>query len=116
MSMRYCVLSTLCLYDCNAYMKLMKYYPTFSDLFSDDWWRVRWEAAGFVYSEFLTKKSRSIAMKDQQLKNLTLDMRDDHLYFVGQHIYLNVQVFINPIVASLPEHSHLFAEVSLYTV
>lgn len=83
---------------------------------SDDWWRVRWEAAGFVYSEFLTKKSRSIAMKDQQLKNLTLDMRDDHLYFVGQHIYLNVQVFINPMVASLPEHSHLFAEVSVYTV
>jgi len=41
-------------------------------------------------------------------------MRDDHLYFVGQHIYLNVQVFINPMVASLPEHSHLFAEVSAY--
>ena len=82
--------------------------------YSDDWWRVRWEAAGFVYSEFLTKKSRSIALKDQQLKNLTLDMRDDHLYFVGQHIYLNVQVFINPMVASLPEHSHLFAEVSVY--
>ena len=70
-------------------------------LSSDDWWRVRWEAAGFVYSDFLTTRSRSIAMKDQNLKNLTLDMKPDHLYFVGQHIYLNVQVFINPMVSEV---------------
>ena len=116
MSMRYCDVHVyFILHDCYAYDMNLKNYPR-RMYRSDDWWRVRWEAAGFVYSEFLTKKSQSIAMKDQQLKNLTLDMRDDHLYFVGQHIYLNVQVFINPMVASLPEHSHLFAEVSMYTV
>ena len=65
---------------------------------SDDWWRVRWEAAGFVYSEFLTNSSRAIAEKDSGLKNLTLDMKPDYLYFVGQHIWMNIQVFINPMV------------------
>lgn len=66
---------------------------------SDDWWRVRWEAAGFVYSDILTSEARSVAIRDQNLKNLTLDMNEDELYFVGQHIYLNVQVFINPMVS-----------------
>ncbi|KAL3789256.1 hypothetical protein ACHAW5_001666 [Stephanodiscus triporus] len=88
------------------------------EVHNDDWWRVRWEAAGFVYSEILTKEARSVAMQDQNMKNLTLDMKENELYFVGQHIYLNVQVFINPMashlpddcVASLPEHTHLFAE------
>lgn len=28
----------------------------------------------------------------------------------AQHIWLNMQVFINPMVASLPEHAHLFSE------
>jgi len=80
------------------------------EVHDDDWWRLRWEAAGFIYSESLTKSVRSIAMKDQNRKDLTLDMKEGHLYFVGQHIYLNMQVFINPMVASLPEHAHLFAE------
>jgi len=80
------------------------------EVHDDDWWRVRWEAAGFVYTEYLTKAFRAIAMTDQSRKDLTADMKEDHLYFVAQHIYLNAQVFINPMVASLPEHAHLFAE------
>merc|ERR1712071_672353 len=28
----------------------------------------------------------------------------------AQHIWTQMQVFINPVVASLPEHQHLFAE------
>ena len=54
-----------------------------------------------MYSEILTKEARMIATRDQSLKNLTLAMKEDELYFVGQHIYLNVQVFINPMVSQL---------------
>jgi hypothetical protein len=54
-----------------------------------------------VYSDILTSEARSVAMRDQNLKNLTLDMKEDALYFVGQHIYLNVQVFINPMVSRI---------------
>eukprot|EP00584_Thalassiosira_punctigera_P007847 CAMPEP_0172533554 /NCGR_PEP_ID=MMETSP1067-20121228/6217_1 /TAXON_ID=265564 ORGANISM="Thalassiosira punctigera, Strain Tpunct2005C2" /NCGR_SAMPLE_ID=MMETSP1067 /ASSEMBLY_ACC=CAM_ASM_000444 /LENGTH=395 /DNA_ID=CAMNT_0013318207 /DNA_START=14 /DNA_END=1201 /DNA_ORIENTATION=+ len=80
------------------------------EVHDDDWWRIRWEAAGFVYSDYLTKSVRAQALQDQDRKDLTLDMKEDYLYFVGQHIYLNAQVFINPMVASLPAHAHLFAE------
>ncbi len=52
-----------------------------------------------MYSEILTKEAKAVAVRDQSLKNLTLDMKVDELYFVGQHIYLNVQVFINPMVS-----------------
>eukprot|EP00970_Alexandrium_tamarense_P009189 scaffold1813_cov185-Alexandrium_tamarense.AAC.4 len=83
------------------------------EVHDDDWWRTRWEAAGLVYSESLTQEARLVAIQDQNRRDLTLDMTNDKLYFVGQHVYLNVQVFINPMVASLPEHSHLFAEVSV---
>ena len=69
------------------------------EVHDDDWWRMRWEAAGFVYSEGLTMASRKIASRDQGLKDLTLDMERDKLYFVAQHIVLNVQVFINPMVS-----------------
>ncbi|KAL7551273.1 hypothetical protein ACHAWF_014477 [Thalassiosira exigua] len=84
------------------------------EVHDDDWWRVRWEAAGFVYSEYLTTQMREIANKDNHRKDLTSNMRPDHLYFVGQHLYLNLQVFINPMVASLPQHTHLFAEHGCY--
>ncbi len=57
-----------------------------------------------MYSEILTKEARMIATRDQSLKNLTLDMKENELYFVGQHIYLNVQVFINPMVSQLSNY------------
>lgn len=62
------------------------------EVHDDDWWRMRFEAAGLVYSNALTIDARTMASKDQTLKNLTLDMEDDKLYFVAQHLYLNVQV------------------------
>ena len=80
------------------------------EVHDDSWWQTRMEAAGFLYSSHLTNLARTIAQKDSSLKNLTLDMKEENLYFVGQHIYLNVQVFINPLVAALPQHAHLFAE------
>lgn len=67
---------------------------------SDDWWRVRWEAAGFVYSEILTNEVRGIAGRDTDLKNLTLSMQPDGSYSVAQHIRGTMQVFINPMVST----------------
>ncbi|KAL7478980.1 hypothetical protein ACHAW6_004730 [Cyclotella cf. meneghiniana] len=80
------------------------------EVHDDEWWRVRWEAAGLVFSQSLTDEARAVAMKDSSRKDLTKHMREDYMYFVGQHLWLSLQVFINPMVASLPRHSHLFAE------
>lgn len=73
-------------------MALSAFVAAKVEVHDDDWWKTRFEAAGLVYSNSLTQEVRSVAQRDQGLKNLTLDMKPDHLYYVGQHIYLNMQV------------------------
>jgi len=77
-----------------------------------DWWQVKMEAAGFVYSGILTNEMKAEAQKDNQRKDLVDDMikQNKPSYHVAQHLWTTLQVFINPLVASLPEHAHLFAE------
>ena len=96
------------------------------------------ESMGFVYSSYLTKKMRKTANKDWKRSDFLRAMQNHSkktTFGVGQHLIktlqvscanelrsddsqLNLllcpckQVFINPLVASLPEHSHLLAEVS----
>jgi hypothetical protein len=72
------------------------------------WWRARMEAQGFVYSHSLTEISRKQAFNDWAAQP------DPHKTSMGQHIRLNLLVFINPKVASLPEHAHLFGGNGCY--
>ena len=65
---------------------------------------------GFVYSEYLTKMMRGKAGSDKKRTDLLKSMEEGKVYDVGQHMRTTLQVFINPLVASLPQHSHLFAE------
>ncbi len=60
------------------------------------WWRGRFTAAGFVYSEELTTRVRHAAA--------ATNVRGSGMRIAGR-----MMVFINPSVASLPEHDHLFA-------
>eukprot|EP00804_Cyclotella_cryptica_P001931 CCRYP_007358-RA/>CCRYP_007358-RA protein AED:0.21 eAED:0.22 QI:0/0/0/0.75/1/1/4/0/197 len=80
------------------------------EVHDDEWWRVRREAAGLVFSQSMTDEARAMAMQDSSRRDLTRHMTEDYMYFVGQHLWLSLQVFINLMVASLPRHSHLFAE------
>ena len=59
----------------------------------------RLEANGFVYSDALTKLVRKEARLERKLNNGKF----------GTHIALTMQVFLNPVVAGLPEHQHIFA-------
>lgn len=75
------------------------------------------EASGFVYSESLTTQMKQKAQTDISRTDLTDAMKkkfalDKTNFSVAQHLWTTMQVFINPLVASLPEHAHLFAEVS----
>jgi len=77
------------------------------------------ESYGFRYSKELTDKIRKVAREewdagrenpdDPRYKNTP----DGNIYN-AQHVWLNMQVFINPVVASLPEHQHLLAEHGCY--
>lgn len=72
------------------------------------------EAAGFVYSESLTLEMKDKAKADVRRNDLIDAMKksENKSFSVAQHLWTTMQVFINPLVASLPEHAHLFAEVS----
>lgn len=61
------------------------------------WWKARFQAQGFIYSEDLTKAARKYAKFGRKAE------------FEAQHIIYNMLVFINPAVASLPESDHLMS-------
>ncbi|KAL3765972.1 hypothetical protein ACHAWO_002964 [Cyclotella atomus] len=80
------------------------------EVHNDDWWRGRMESMGFIYSEQLTNMMRGKAGEDSQQTDLLKSMEEGKGYSVAQHLRINLQVFINPFVAALPQHMHLFAE------
>ena len=74
------------------------------------------EMMGFVYSDDLTKEMTGKASLDKGRKDIVAEMENsDRNFSVGQHIWGTLQVYINPLVASLPEHAHLLAEHGCYT-
>ena len=60
---------------------------------------------GFKYSPTLTKKIRSIASSEQ-----FTDVAPSGIKLNAQHVWLTMNVFINPAVAALPQHAHLLSE------
>jgi hypothetical protein len=72
----------------------------------EEWWIARFQSFGFVYSEYLTKQVRNAALQANYSK------APHNSTYNGQHIWLHMLVFINPTVASLPDHAHLLSELS----
>lgn len=67
-------------------------------------------AMGFVYSEVLTKEMRQTQGDSALTVTNPRNASDTETFHTGQHIN-SMLAFINPHVASRPEHAHLFAEV-----
>jgi SAM-dependent methyltransferase len=70
----------------------------------DEWWIRKLESYGFRYDASLTMQARATFAKERQMKNMT---GPDGRHFNADHLK-TVKVFINPAVAALPEHAHLF--------
>jgi len=73
------------------------------------WWIRKFESYGFHYDEELT----------QQVKNWAKDGKHDYHApngkpYDGFYIRATMKVFINPAVAALPEHAHLFPEFGCF--
>jgi hypothetical protein len=81
------------------------------EVHQDEWWIRKYESYGFHYDEFLTQKVRSIASAEKG--NVTAIAPNGRKYN-AQHIWLSMKVFINPAVASMPQHAHLFPEFGCY--
>jgi hypothetical protein len=81
------------------------------EVHQDEWWIRKYESYGFHYDDFLTQKVRSIASAEK--RNETAIAPNGKSYN-AQHIWLSMKVFINPAVASMPQHAHLFPEFGCY--
>jgi hypothetical protein len=77
------------------------------EVHDDDWWIQKYESYGFRYSQKMSDQVKQWAQKDDH-KSL------DGNRYRAQHIRLSMKVFINPAVASLPQHAHLFPEQGCY--
>jgi SAM-dependent methyltransferase len=78
------------------------------EVHDDKWWIRKMESFGFRYSEDLTSQVRTWG-KQEVSANLAVPFVANSTYN-AQHIWLTMKVFVNPTVASLPEHDHLFFE------
>ncbi|KAK1740218.1 hypothetical protein QTG54_009168 [Skeletonema marinoi] len=83
------------------------------EVHQNEWWIERMGMMGFVYSDSLTQAMHKKAKMDTNRKDLIEDMKTQgkNSYHVGQHLAYTLQVFINPMVASLPQHAHLMTEI-----
>lgn len=77
----------------------------------DDWWIRKYEAYGFKYDEKLTKQIRQVAKVENYGGALFPPTQQK---YNPQHIFLSMKVFINPVVAALPQHAHLFGEFGCF--
>lgn len=68
------------------------------------WWKSRLAAQGFEYSRDLSQEVRKVAMAGRSSPG-----SED-----SQAIVFGMMVFINPAVASLPQHQHLFGGHGCY--
>ena len=84
-----------------------------------EWWITRIESFGFRHSPYLTEQVHKLAQAEHHFgmdnKENSTGWGPDDEPLNAQHIWLTMQVFINPMVASLPEHAHLMAEHGCYT-
>jgi hypothetical protein len=81
------------------------------EVHNDEWWNEKMAMYGFVYSPHLTKLVRSVAAEERSNTNYTFPNGEKPN---AQHVWLSMMVFINPAVASLPQHAHLLAEDGCY--
>lgn len=71
------------------------------------------ELLGFKYSEKYTQMLHKVAGRERDAgknnpNNQTL-IGPNGAPYNAQHIWNRMQVYINPVVAALPQHAHLFA-------
>lgn len=81
-----------------------------TEVHMDDWWIRKYESYGFQYSKELTDEIRKVAAQERQKGELSPNGQP----YNAQHIWLTMKVFINPVVAALPQHAHLFPEHGCY--
>jgi hypothetical protein len=68
----------------------------------------KFESFGFVFSAKLTAEVRATASNHES------DLAPNGKQYRAQHLWLHLLVFINPTVASMPQHHHILSEHGCY--
>lgn len=80
------------------------------EVHSDEWWIRKFESYGFKYDQKLTDDIRRVATEEADWpESDPRTVAPNGLKYRAIH-FRTIKVFINPVVASLPQHSHLFPE------
>lgn len=77
------------------------------EVHDDPWWIQKYESYGFRYSPEMSQEVREWARRETGIGPHGKKYR-------AQHIFTSMKVFINPAVAALPQHAHLFPELGCY--
>ena len=80
------------------------------EVHSDDWWIRKYESFGFRFDQQLTQKYKDISNKESGT-----GVAPNGEHYNAQHVRISLKVFVNPAVASLPQHAHLFFEHGCFT-
>lgn len=81
------------------------------EVHQDEWWIRKYESYGFKYDAKLTQEIRSVATKEHLDKEI---FPPNGKNITAQHVWVSMKVFINPVVAALPQHNHLFGEFGCF--
>jgi hypothetical protein len=81
------------------------------EVHQDEWWIRKYESYGFRYDDTLTQKVRSLAREEKD--NVTA-IAPNGVSYNPQHLWLSMKVFVNPAVAAMPQHAHLFPEFGCF--
>jgi len=97
------------------------------EVHEQEWWQRRLEMEGFVFSPSMTQKIKSVAQDASNdltpVGKLSEAERgfscgtpkgSQSCFYKAQHLWTHLLVFINPAVAQLPKHDHLFHEIGCY--
>ena len=85
------------------------------EVHSDEWWIRKYESYGFKYDAQMTDEIRGIATAEGEWpKTDNRTVAPNGGKYNAQHIWLSIKVFVNPVVAALPQHAHLFPEHGCY--
>jgi hypothetical protein len=71
----------------------------------DAWWIRKFESYGFKYDQELTDQVRLWAGHES---NNATNIAPNGQPYGPQHLIYSLKIFVNPAVASLPQHQHLF--------
>mmetsp|Transcript_24443 Transcript_24443/g.27287 ORF Transcript_24443/g.27287 Transcript_24443/m.27287 type:complete len:364 (+) Transcript_24443:124-1215(+) len=80
------------------------------EVHKNDWWIRKYESYGLKYDEALSNEAKAIARATKETFKGPHDMNLD-----GFYVRVTLMVFVNPVVAALPEHAHLFPQLGCFT-